>query len=190
MSEPSRPDRARRQILDAAVALLTKDAGASLAEIATAAGVGRTTVHRYFPSREALLTALGLEAVARVSAAIEDASPGEGPATQVLARLVARVMPLAGELRYLELGPDVWNTPELTAAWYPVQDVIDGVVARGQREGDLRPDLPVALVADLLAGALWAVGESVAEGRVASRDAVPGVVAIVLDGAATRRGTS
>jgi AcrR family transcriptional regulator len=152
--------------------------------------VGRTTVHRYFASREALLTALGLEAVARVSAAVEQARPAEGPAPEVLARLVANVMPLAGELRYLELGPDVWNTPELTAAWYPVQDVIEGVVARGQREGDLRADLPVALVADLLGGALWAVGESVADGRVAARDAVPGVLAIVLDGAAARRVTS
>ncbi len=125
-----------------------------------------------------------------MSSAVADARPSDGPATEVLARLVANVMPLAGELRYLELGPDVWHTPELTAAWYPVQDVIDGVVARGQREGDLRADLPVALVVDLLSGALWAVGESVADGRVAARDAVPGVLAIVLDGAAAQRVSS
>ena len=41
-----RPDRTRRALLDAAVSVLTKDSSASLAEVASVAGVGRTTLHR------------------------------------------------------------------------------------------------------------------------------------------------
>jgi AcrR family transcriptional regulator len=187
MPATARGDRVRRQILDAAVGRLTKDSGASLAEIATAAGVGRTTLHRYFQTREQLLTALGVEAVATVAAAVAEARPDDGPVPDVLARLVGTVMPVAARLRFLALGPELWDTPELAAAWYSLQETIDAVVARGQREGDLRAELPVALVADLLVGAVWGVAESVVDGRVAARDAVPGVLAVVLHGTAMPR---
>ncbi|WP_159149695.1 TetR family transcriptional regulator, partial [Dietzia lutea] len=43
--------RTRSAILDAAVEVLAEDRQASMADIATAAQVGRTTVHRYFPER-------------------------------------------------------------------------------------------------------------------------------------------
>jgi AcrR family transcriptional regulator len=175
---------ARARILDAAARLLTKDTGASLGEVATAAGVGRTTVHRYFPTRESLLVALGLDAIDRVSQAIEDARPDDGPVPAVLGRIVEHVLPLADELRYLDLGPDLWHLPELSEAWYPLAQTIDAIVARGQREGDLRPDLPAALVSDLLVGAVWCIGDSVAEGRVARGDAARGVLAVLLHGAA------
>lgn len=177
--------RARRRIMDAAVALLTKDAGASLGEIAAAAGVGRTTVHRHFPTRESLLVALGVDAIQRVSQAIGRARPDEGPVPDAIARVVDSVLPLADDLRFLDLGPELWVLPELAKAWFPLEQTIDAVVVRGQREGSLRPELPVALVADLLVGAVWCVGESVAQGRVARADAAKGLVSVVLHGAAT-----
>jgi TetR/AcrR family transcriptional regulator, repressor for lfrA len=184
----SRSDRTRRRILDAAVGLLTKDAGASLAEVAAVAGLGRTTVHRYFATRESLLVALGVEAIDRVSEAIRRARPAVGPVPEVLARVVEAVLPLSDELRYLSLGPELWNLRELAEAWYPLEQTLDAVVARGQREGDLRPDLPVALVTDLVIGAVWSMGESVADGRVARRDAVPGLLTVLLHGSVSRSG--
>ncbi|MEU1179064.1 helix-turn-helix domain-containing protein [Streptomyces sp. NPDC005820] len=51
----------RRAILDAAITLLATDPTASLSEVAAAAGVGRTTVHRYFPERSDLLAAIGVD---------------------------------------------------------------------------------------------------------------------------------
>ncbi|MGW7694593.1 TetR/AcrR family transcriptional regulator [Streptomyces asiaticus] len=77
--------RTRRAILDATVARLSADHAASLADVAEAAGVGRTTVHRYFPERSDLLAAIGADVRDRVEAAtararLDDGSQGPGTA--------------------------------------------------------------------------------------------------------------
>lgn len=69
MSHPRPARRADAQqnvakILDAAVACLSRDAGASVSEIAKAAGVGRVTLYGHFPSREALVEAALTRALA------------------------------------------------------------------------------------------------------------------------------
>ncbi|MBQ1052796.1 TetR family transcriptional regulator, partial [Micromonospora sp. C51] len=47
--------RTRQAILQAAIEVLSRNPAASLGEIATAAQVGRTTLHRYFAERSDLL---------------------------------------------------------------------------------------------------------------------------------------
>ncbi|WP_435061755.1 TetR/AcrR family transcriptional regulator [Amycolatopsis thermoflava] len=66
-------DRTRSAILSAAATLLGRDYQAKLAEIANAAGVGRTTLHRYFPDRATLIKAAVEDSVA-------DAAIDQGPA--------------------------------------------------------------------------------------------------------------
>lgn len=45
------------KILDAAIASLSRNADASVSEIAQAAGVGRVTLYGHFPTRDALIEA-------------------------------------------------------------------------------------------------------------------------------------
>ncbi len=51
-------ERTRKAILDAAMTVLADNPSASLTDIAAAADVGRSTVHRYYPERTDLLRAL------------------------------------------------------------------------------------------------------------------------------------
>jgi hypothetical protein len=118
-----------------------------------------------------------------VSSAVRGARPADGPAPAALGRIVEAVLPIADELRYLDLGPDLWQLPELVDAWYPLEATLDAVVVRGQRNGDLRADVPTALVTDVVVGAIWAAGDSVAQGRSAPRDAASGLVTLLLHGA-------
>lgn len=57
-------ERTRKAILDAAVSVFASKPAATLSEIASAAKVGRTTLHRYFPERSDLVDAVAAEATA------------------------------------------------------------------------------------------------------------------------------
>jgi AcrR family transcriptional regulator len=178
----------RRLILDAAATVLPTNAAASLADVAAAAGMGRTTVHRHFATREDLLTALAIDAIERLDAALTDCRLDEGPVPEVLARAAQALVPLSDEFRFLEVGPEVWKVGgELEKRWYRLADRLETVVERGKREGDIRPDLPTAWIVDLVASAVWCAGDSIRDGRIAPNDAPRLLVDVLLNGAATPR---
>ena len=86
--EPLRKaERVRRRILEAATGVLVMNRGVSMREIADAAEVGRTTLHRYFPGREDLIRAIALQAVAESEAAIKEAQLTEGSVEEAVRRL-------------------------------------------------------------------------------------------------------
>ena len=178
------PDRTRQAILDAAAATLPTNSGASLADVAAAAGVGRTTVHRHFPTRETLLTGVAVAAIDRIDDVITGCRLEEGPAPDVLRRLADALVPLAHEFRFLDVGPEIWRLGgELSRRWYRVVDRLEALVERGKREGDLRPDIPTPWLVDLLSAAVGCAGESIDDGRVAQAEAPRLLVEVLLRGA-------
>ncbi|HEY5839922.1 MAG TPA: TetR/AcrR family transcriptional regulator, partial [Mycobacterium sp.] len=99
--------RTRKAILDAAMTVLADNPAAPLSDIATAAEVGRSTVHRYYPERIDLIRALAVHVHALSSAAIEQADPMCGPPVEALRRVVEC---------QLDLGPIVlfaYNEPTI-----------------------------------------------------------------------------
>ncbi|HVQ88070.1 MAG TPA: TetR/AcrR family transcriptional regulator [Actinomycetes bacterium] len=184
----SRPDRTRRNLLDAATLVLSKDSGASLAEVATVAGVGRTTLHRYFATREDLVRALVVDALDRVAAAIADAEPGQGSAIDALQRIADAVIPQGPSLRFLASDPSPYSAPDILRRWYDALEPVADAVRRGQRDGSIRPELPVAWVVDAYAGAILTAWDSVDEGRLARQDAPRLVMSTVLFGVAQQPG--
>jgi TetR/AcrR family transcriptional repressor of lfrA len=184
----SRPDRTRRALLDAAAELLSKDTRASLGEVATAAGVGRTTLHRYFATREDLVLALGDEAVDCVAEAIDEGRPADDDAPAALRRVVAALVELGPWVRFLNADPVVYDSPELNRRWYEAFEPVADTLRRGQRDGTVRADLPVTWLVDLLGGAVITAWDSVHAGRLAAGEAADVVSRSVLDGIALPAG--
>ena len=101
--------RTRRAILDAAMSVLAENPTASLADIASAAEVGRSTLHRYFAERTDLLRGLALHVHALSNAAIERAEPDCGAPVEALRRVVECQLDLG------PIVPFVYNEPSLTS---------------------------------------------------------------------------
>ncbi|MFB4314801.1 TetR/AcrR family transcriptional regulator [Actinomadura sp. 21ATH] len=154
--------RTRRAILDAAVAVLSADATASLGDVAAAAGVGRTTVHRYFPERSDLLTAIGADVLDKVAAATDRARLGDGPAPQALERLCQELFELGDRLTLL------FDTPQL-ADWSGWEEETDAdralaeLIERGRAEGTIDPEMDAAWVQNVLWALLYVAWEQTRE---------------------------
>src|SRR5690625_4779956 len=84
--------RTRKAILDAAASVLARNRAATLADIAAAADVGRTTLHRYFPDRNTLLRELTSDSGEALDRAVVDAAVEQGPPREALRRLAAALV--------------------------------------------------------------------------------------------------
>lgn len=163
--------RTRRAILDAAIETLSKDPTASLGDIAAAADVGRTTVHRYFPERSDLLSAIGRDALEKVATATKAARVDEGDVPAVLARLCQEYYEFGDVFLLLFTMPDLLTATE----WEEESDsdrALLRLVERGHREGTVDRELPAEWVQQLVWSLLYTAWEQTKAGAVSKHQAL------------------
>lgn len=124
--------RTRKAILDAATAVLATNPAASLSDIAAAAaaGVGRSTLHRYFPERSELIRAVALYVHEMCNAAIDKAEPACGPPLAALRRVVESQLDLGPIVPFVYNEPTIVADPELSAILDTGDEAIAEVLAR------------------------------------------------------------
>jgi AcrR family transcriptional regulator len=127
-------ERSVRAILEAAERVLAEDAGASLEQIAEAAGLTRITVHRRFANRQALLEALSVSAMQQLLEAIEEARPNSAPALVALYRVTANVLRVKSACRFT-LNHSISLSEAAAALWADIDAHTVELLARAQREG-------------------------------------------------------
>src|SRR5919197_2341380 len=147
---PALQARVSAAILDAAAQVLAaRGEAASMSDVAAAAGVGRATVYRYFPSREVLLErladlALTVAAERLASAGLENVSVEEGVARAV--RVLVGVGDYFTVLARERVRPDTTQLDRRLNA--PLRSLLE----RGQESGIIRADVPVAWLTESLLG--------------------------------------
>ncbi|MDT5362206.1 MAG: TetR/AcrR family transcriptional regulator, repressor for lfrA [Mycobacterium sp.] len=131
--------RTRKAILDAATSVLAQNPAASLGDIATAAEVGRSTLHRYFAERTDLLHALARHVHQLSNAAIEHAEPDCGPPVEALRRVVECQLDLGPIIPFVFNEPSILADPELAALLDTGDEVIVDVLNRASTRGSAGP---------------------------------------------------
>lgn len=128
--------RTRRAILAATASVLGRDRSATLADIAKAADVGRTTLHRYFPDRDELVRAAIVDSFAAVEESVRGAAIDQGPVLEAMRRLVAAMVDVGDRLAFMFGDPRMLQDLE-TADWAPDLSVPTTIslIERGQAEG-------------------------------------------------------
>jgi AcrR family transcriptional regulator len=136
-------ERSIAAILDAGLACFSRNADASLADVARGAGVGRVTLYRHFPSREGLIDAVLAHAIRRADTALEAVAVDNGPAPEALSRLIHSSWRIVDHHRSL-LAAAQRDLPPGRIRHHHDQAMarVERLVARGQRAGDFRTDLP------------------------------------------------
>jgi AcrR family transcriptional regulator len=173
--------RNREQVLRTAQRLFAADGlGVSLDEIARRAGVGPGTVHRHFPTKEALYLAVAIDEIEQLVAAAEVLAAGDDPAalftllslmTASGAENVAVKSALAAAEYDLRIAaPEV--AADLTGH---VGDLLD----RAHAASAVRDDVSTEEVMALVAGAFAAIRHAGAE---TSRERSAHIARIILDG--------
>jgi TetR/AcrR family transcriptional repressor of lfrA len=170
MSDTGSRARTRQAILDGAITVLARNPAAPLGDVAVAAGVGRTTLHRYYADRTELLTALRAEAEARLTAA----------------RVRARISDDTGGAAVRRLGQEYFDLGDLLSLLFNEQAAFDApapsggscdpefeaMVQRGHADGTIDPSLPVDWVQSVLWAQLYAGWSYMAEFQVSRHEAL------------------
>ncbi|MEU5944923.1 TetR/AcrR family transcriptional regulator [Micromonospora sp. NPDC047465] len=173
--------RTRQAIVGAAIEVLGRNPAASLGDIAAAADVGRTTLHRYFAERADLLAAVGTEAGARLARATAQARMAEGSGASAVRRLCQEYFDLGSLLSLIFTEPGLAAAPT-TEGPAGCDPEFAAMVERGHRDGTIDPELPADWVQSLVWSQLYAGWAYVAE-TGASRHETLRLILRTVDGA-------
>jgi AcrR family transcriptional regulator len=158
-------DERRTEIADAALRLIGARGLASLTVASLAAELGMTggALYRHFASTDEILTAVA----SRAAALIDEATPLPGPSARAWLRALAerRTAAVGGHAGLsrlllsdqLALGLPAPAVEVLARAVVRTRESIVAAIEFGQAQGELRGDLPAAVLAPLVMGAVQMV---------------------------------
>lgn len=176
-------DRTSAAILDAAARVFADEgASANLAAVATAAGISRATLYRYYKNREALLQALVVDAIDEAARRLADAGLERAPVEDAIERIL-RAFVTVGD-RYAVLVSDL--------PWYEkadksqLQTPVRAVLTRGIEEGVIRNDLSAEVLNELLGGAALSAIKLTQHQQLGVEEASAAAASLFLDGARPR----
>lgn len=151
-------------ILEAAFAVFSGDASASLSEVAERAGVGRATLHRHFSSRETLVRELARVAIEEMDEVVETACRNVASYSEAMRISLEVLIPLGDRHGFLAMEP-IDDDPDLLAEFERQRKETEEMVEAVKREGLLDVSVPTAWIVQAYDHLLYAGWESVKAGQ-------------------------
>jgi AcrR family transcriptional regulator len=179
-------ERSIARILDAGIDALASDPDASMAEIARRAGVVRATIYVHFPTRETLIDAVTQRAITEVGAVIDLAEPERGDAADALRRVLALTWRELDHYHALVAITTQLPHAEVRSKHHAVLARLEPLIARGQRDGSFRSDVPASWHLSMLMALIHAASAELRAARIADAHAERALVDTVLGAVSVR----
>jgi AcrR family transcriptional regulator len=147
--------RRRREIFDAAMHLFVEKGfnETSMREIGEAAGVGKSTLYDYFPSKDEILISFVVEEVRQMTAWAEEIIAQELSAAEKLRRILRKHLEYmaANKLLFLKLTYETQrlsfeSQQRIQMHRHAYQDMLCDLVREGIRNGEVRPVNPLMAI--------------------------------------------
>jgi AcrR family transcriptional regulator len=172
---------AKRPLLDVVAEALVAQPGASLAEVAQAAGISRTTLHTQYATRDELVRAVGLRATEIWEQAVDRVA--DEPGTQAgLRGLLGAMIESGPQLTFLWRNPVLDEDEELTRRYIEVETRCLAVLDRARSEGVLAASAPDWWLLQTVYALVYTAAEAVQFGKLAPLDAPDLALSTLLHG--------
>lgn len=166
-----RPRRTvKRPLLDVVAEVLVAQPGASLAEVAEAAGISRTTLHKHYATRDDLVRAVGLRAMEIWEQAVDRVAAEPGTEAG-LRQLLAAMIESGPQLTFLWRNPVLDEDHELTQRYIDVELRCLAVLDRARRQGLIAASTPDWWMLQTMYSLVYTAAESIQFGKLAPLDA-------------------
>lgn len=170
-------------LLDVVAEVLVADPSASLAQVAEAAGIGRTTLHKHYATRDDLMRAVGHRAIDLWEEAVDSvAGDRDGDRDGGLAALTAAMIRIGPQLAFLWRTPAFDHLADMGSRGLAVESRTRAVLTRAQQLGVLAAGTPDWWLLSTFYSLVYVAAESVRSGDLAPRDAPDLVLATFTRG--------
>lgn len=180
-------NKSEQAVLRAAAEVLSANPGASLAQVAEKAEVGRATLYRHFPSRKELIRALALESIREIEESTADIESRATSARHALQLILVAVAPLGERYNFLTREPELLDDPELSREVARQTAEMKELIEMAKAEGSVAADVPTAWVAAAFDALVYAAWDAVQAGSIARNDAGGLAFRTLMDGLSPRK---
>ena len=161
---------AEQSVIEAGFALLNDNPKASLADIAAHAGVGRATLHRYFPGRDDLIRAMAWTAIREMDVAVDAACADAPSYTEALRLTLEALIPLGDRYQFLMHEP-VEDHSDIAEEFAKQQCETSELIEEVGKEGLFDQSVPTEWIVRSFDSILYTAWESVAAQETTPRQA-------------------
>lgn len=177
------PKAGRPSLLDVAAQVLVADPAASLTEVARAAGIGRTTLHKHYATRDDLIYAVAHRAIDLWEQAVGSVADTDGPDGGLRA-LTEAMIPIGPQLGFLWRTPALDHVVEIGTRWREVEQRGLAVLQRAKARGALSATVADWWLLQSFYSLIYVASESIQMGKLARNDAPDVVLTTYLHGLA------
>jgi len=172
----------KESIIRAAIGVLAKNPNITYSDLAGGIGIGRATLYRHFPNRDALIHEICLYALKQSEIEMMPILSMNLSAMDTLYAMLEKLIPMGEQLHFLAREYPAMQDEEIARIYEGQLTTLKNMVRAAKAEGGIAPEIPDAWIVRVIDNIIYAAWEAINDGDIARNDAVELVYRTLIDG--------